>query len=163
MTSGRIPVSARCAAVAATLALALSLSLPAPAVAGGDWNDAKIGWKTYDEGLKQAKESNKPICLVLFTEWCPHCTNYAKIFHDSKVVERSADFVMVRIDNDKNAELSGQFAPDGKYIPRTFFLSPDGKLDPDIQARSDKYKYFYSENDPSSILAGMDAAQKKFN
>jgi hypothetical protein len=69
--------------------------------------------------------------------------------------------VMVRVDKDKNAELSKQFAPDGQYIPRTFFLSPDGKLDDAIHAPRDKFKYFYDEKDPKSVLAGMDAALAK--
>ena len=70
-------------------------------------------------------------------------------------------FVMVRLDKDKNAELSKRYAPDGEYIPRTYFLASDGKLDPSIHAPRDQYKYFYNESDPSSVLAGMDAALAK--
>ena len=94
-----------------------------PALAGGDWNEDGIKWRTYDDGLAEAKKSKKPICLIFFTEWCPHCANYSKVFHDPKVVEKSKQFVMIRIDNDKNQALSKQFAPDGSYIPRTYFLS----------------------------------------
>jgi hypothetical protein len=68
---------------------------------------------------------------------------------------------MVRIDKDKNAELSKKFAPDGEYIPRTYFLSSDATLDASISAPRDKYKYFYSESDPKSVLAGMDQALAK--
>jgi len=142
------------------LALAASL-VAAPAHAGGDWNDKGIAWQPYDAGLALAKKEKKPVCLVFFTEWCPHCTNYSKVFHDPAVVAKAKDFVMIRLDKDQNAEVSGKYAPDGQYIPRTFFLTPGGELKADVHAPRDQYKYFYDENDPKSVLAGMDAALAK--
>jgi hypothetical protein len=68
---------------------------------------------------------------------------------------------MIRLDKDKNAEISKKYAPDGEYIPRTYFLSPDGTLDPSLSETRDQFKYFYNEKDPASILAGMDRALKK--
>ena len=147
--------------LAVGLALALMLVSARAAGAGGDWNDAGIGWQDYTKGLAAAQEAKKPICLVIFTERCPHCTNYSKVFHDPKVVAASKQFVMIRLDKDKNPELSKKYAPDGEYIPRTCFLRPDGTLDPDLKAPRDRFVYFYDENNPASLLAGMDAAQKK--
>jgi thioredoxin-like negative regulator of GroEL len=132
-----------------------------PARAAGDWNDANVAWRTYDEGLAASKKDNKPVCLVFYTEWCPHCARYSQIFHDPKVVERSKNFVMIRLDRDKNREINGEFTPDGDYIPRTYFLSPAGTLDRSIQARADQYRYFYSESDPASLLSGMARAMEK--
>jgi hypothetical protein len=136
---------------------------PAPARAGGDWNDTGIAWQPYEAGLAAAKKEQKPICLVFFTEWCPHCTNYSKVFHDPRVVEQAKRFVMIRLDKDQNAELSARYAPDGEYIPRTFFLSSAGELDPSLSAPREKYKYFYSESTPDGILAGMEAASAKLH
>lgn len=147
--------------LAATLAAWCAL-VPAPAaLAGGDWNDKGIAWQPYESGLAAAKKEKKPICLIFYTEWCPHCTNYSKVFHDPQVVERAKRFVMIRVDNDKQPELSKEHAPDGRYIPRTFFLSSAGVLEPEIQARRDRFKYFYDEQQPVSLLAGMDAALQK--
>ena len=143
-------------------ALAVVLFTAVAAVAGGDWNDGGVAWKPFDDGLAQAKKDGKPVCLIVFTEWCPHCTNYSGVFHDPKVVEKSKQLVMVRLDKDKNGEISKQYAPDGEYIPRTLFLDPSGKLDESIHAPRDKYKYFYDEKDPASVLAGMDAALAKY-
>jgi protein-disulfide reductase (glutathione) len=134
--------------LAAALTLALALAGAPVAHAGGDWNDAAIAWQDYDKGLAAAKEAKKPICLVFFTEWCPHCTNYSKVFHDPKVVAASKQFVMIRLDKDKNVELSKKYAPDGQYIPRTFFLRADGTLDPELKAPRDRFVYFYDENNP---------------
>jgi thiol:disulfide interchange protein len=134
-----------------------------PAHAGGDWNDTGIAWQPYEAGLALAKKEKKPVLLVFFTEWCPHCTNYAKVFHDPRVVEKAKQFVMIRLDKDKNTEVSDRYVPDGNYIPRTFFLSSAGELDPSITAPRDKYKYFYSESSPDGILAGMQAALTKLH
>jgi thiol-disulfide isomerase/thioredoxin len=130
--------------------------------AGGDWNDALIQWRPYEEGIAAAKKLGKPICLIFYTEWCPHCANYSRVFHDARVVDRAKQFVMIRVDKDRNPELSRRYAPDGEYIPRTFFLSPQGELDPSIRAPRETYRYFYDERDPAPLLAAMEAALGKF-
>ena len=130
-------------------------------LAGGDWNDKGIAWKGYEDGLAEAKKSKKPVLLIFYTEWCPHCSNYSGVFHDPKVVEKSKEFVMVRLDQDKHKELGKKYAPDGGYIPRTMFLSSSGDLQADIHAPRDKYKYFYDEKNAASVLAAMDDAAKK--
>lgn len=147
----------------AVAALAILLTtLGGRAFAGAEsWNDANIKWQSYEEGLKTAKQEGKPVCLIFYTSWCPHCTNYSKVFNDEKIVEKSKSFVMIRLDSDKNKDLSGKYKPDGEYIPRTFFLSADGELDAALSEARPQYKYFYSENDPASILAGMDRALAK--
>ena len=149
-------------AVAGVL-LGLAVLTAVPARVGGDWNDKQINWRKYEEGLAAAKKEKKPVCLVFYTEWCPHCANYSAVFHDPKVVDLSKRFVMVRLDKDKEKELSKKYAPDGEYIPRTYFLKSDGTLDPDIHAPRDSYKYFYDERDPASLLGGMSEALAKLH
>jgi hypothetical protein len=56
-----------------------------------------------------------------------------------------------------------KYAPDGKYIPRTLFLSSAGALDPALQAPNPRYKYFYDERNPAPTLASMEAALKKLH
>jgi protein-disulfide reductase (glutathione) len=132
------------------------------AFAGAEnWNDATIPWMSYDDGLAAAKKQHKPICLIFYTTWCPHCAKYAKVFSDPKVVEKSKSFVMIRLEADKNKELSKKYNVDGEYIPRTYFLSSEGQLDQSLSEQRPQYKYFYSESDPASILAGMGRALQK--
>ena len=108
-----------------------------------------------------------PICLVFYANWCPHCVKFSTIFHEAKMISETKKFVMIRIDNDKNGEISARYVPDGKYIPRVFFLSSAGQLDPQIQAPRKEYKYFYDERSPSpatargSFSSSMDKALKK--
>ena len=145
----------------AGLLVGLALLGAAPARAGGDWNDKDVRWRTYEDGLAEAKKEKKPVCLVFYTDWCPHCANYGVVFHDPKVVDMTKRFVMIRLNKDKEAALSKKFAPDGEYIPRTYFLSSAGVLDADIHAPRDKFLYFYDERTPASVLAGMEEASKK--
>jgi thiol:disulfide interchange protein len=150
--------------VGAVAAAILGLALLQSEVRAGaeDWNDAKIKWLNYEDGLAAAKNEKRPVCLVFYTSWCPHCANYSKVFQDQGVVDKSKSFVMIRVDGDKRRDLSEQYKPDGAYIPRTFFLSPDGKLDESLTAGRPQYKYFYDEASPAGILAGMDNALKRF-
>lgn len=130
-----------------------------PAAAGMDWNEYGIRWQPLTLGLSMAKRENKPVVLVVYTEWCPHCATYSRVFHDPRVVEKAKDLVFVRIDADRDEAFAKRFAPDGEYIPRTFVLTPDGELVADIQApRRDKSRYFLSTRDPGALLAVMDAA-----
>lgn len=133
-----------------------------PAGTGAEtWNAAQIDWQPFEAGLAKAKADKKPICLVIYTTWCPHCRNYSKVFDDARVVERAKSFVMIRIDADQEEAVATRFAKDGSYIPRTFFLAPDGTADFDIHPARPKYIYFYNENDPGALLGGMDEALKK--
>jgi protein-disulfide reductase (glutathione) len=143
------------------LLVVAALALAAAPAFAHDWNETAIAWKGLDDGLALAKAEGKPVCLIVYTEWCPHCGNYSKVFHDPKVVEKAKRFVMVRLDQDKEKARTGAYAPDGGYIPRTMFLAPDGILAADVHAPRPKYQYFYDENDPASVLAGMDAALAK--
>lgn len=144
--------------LAAALTLAALVLGGRAVVAGGNWNDAGVAWRSYEEGLKEAQAQKKPVLLVFYTDWCPHCTKYSGVFHDPRVVEKSKGFVMIRMNKDQNAELSKKYAPDGEYIPRTFFLAPDGTLNASITEERPNYKYFYNTAEPSSLLRGMDAA-----
>jgi len=101
------------------------------------------------------------VCLVFYTQWCPHCKTYRKVFSDPRVVEKAKGFVMVRLDRDQHRTLSAKFAPDGEYIPRTLFLSSQGELDSSIHAPRERFKHFYDTSNPSGVLAGMNEALKK--
>ncbi|UQA57218.1 thioredoxin family protein [Polyangium aurulentum] len=134
----------------------------AAANAGGEsWNAAQIKWLSYADGLARAKAENKPICLVFYTEWCPHCRNYSRVFNDPKIVERAREFVMIRVNPDEQSDIGEKYAPDGGYVPRTFFLAPDGTLMADVRAPRPQFVYFFDEHNPASLLAGMEAALKK--
>jgi len=132
-----------------------------PVLAGAiDWNDAGIRWRPWAKALAEAKQSQKPICLVFYVDWCGHCRNYGKVFYSPKIVEAARSFVMVRLDSDLNPRLSQRFTIDGKYVPRTFFLASDGSDILDVQAPRDDFRSFYDPDRPESLLEGMRAATR---
>jgi thiol:disulfide interchange protein len=133
----------------------------APPSNGESWNAAQIDWQPYAAGLAKAKAENKPVCLVLYTTWCPHCKNFSHVFDDPRVVDQAKNFVMIHMDAEQDSDTAQRFARDGGYIPRTFFLSPDGTPDFDIHAARPNYIYFYDERNPASLLAGMSEAIRK--
>lgn len=153
--------SSRALARYLTLA-ALLLGAAAPVRAALDWNESGIAWRGLDEGLREARRTGRPLCLVVFTQTCPHCRNYSQVFRDPRVVERAKQFVMVKLDQDAADRDAHRFAPDGAYIPRTLFLSPDGEMQTTIHAARNKYVHFYDERNPISLLNGMTKALAKW-
>ncbi|HUB09718.1 MAG TPA: thioredoxin family protein [Myxococcales bacterium] len=118
-----------------------------------------VDWRSYDDGLREAAATGKPVCLTFFTTWCPHCRNFLKLFDDPRVAQKSRSFVMVRVNEDQAKDLGRRFSPDGSYIPRTFFLSPQGQFDRSLAARPyGPAAYNYAENDADALLQGMNRA-----
>jgi protein-disulfide reductase (glutathione) len=142
----------------ATPAVAIDVAArPASPPAG--WNDAAIAWLSPDAGLAEARGSQRPVCLVVFTTWCPRCAAYSQLFHDPRVVAAAKHFVMIRVDADANEAFAGRFAPDGEYIPRTLFLAPDGALKEDVRSGHPRFAYYYGDEDPAPLLAAMARAR----
>jgi thiol-disulfide isomerase/thioredoxin len=133
---------------------------PTPAPSGETWGGTAIAWHGPDDGLAEAKRTGRPAVLVLYTSWCPHCKNFSNLFADARIAEASKQFVMIKANSDEAEDFAWKYAPDGGYIPRTFFLKPDGSILSDIRAGEGQYKYFYDEKDPSPLLAAMDRAKK---
>lgn len=132
---------------------------PAPPKDGENWGGSAIAWQAPTAGLAEAKRSGRPVMLVLYTTWCPHCKNYSQLFSDARVVEASKAFVMIRANSDEEEDFAGKYAPDGGYIPRTLFLGADGALRAEIRANEREYKYFYNERDAGPLLAAMERAK----
>lgn len=141
-------------------ALAAIDSAARPASPPSGWNDAAIAWLSPEAGLAEARRSQRPVCLVVFTTWCPRCAAYSQLFHDPRVVAAAKQLVMIRVDADANEAFASRFAPDGGYIPRTLFLAPDGTLRDDVQSGHPRFAYYYDDEDPRPLLAALGRAAK---
>ncbi|HEU5072906.1 MAG TPA: thioredoxin family protein [Polyangiaceae bacterium] len=165
MSSGARGVIARRAVGSAFVASILAFAgcapyTPSTANYPSDWNRDRIAWQPYALGLRAAAREHKPILLVFYTDWCPHCHNYSRVFHDPRVVEASRAFVMIRIDRDGDPELSQAYVVDGDYVPRTFFLLPSGDLMKQLHAARSDFRYFLDEYEPDELLDLMQQARE---
>jgi protein-disulfide reductase (glutathione) len=109
------------------------------------WND-RIAWRGLDEGLREAKQSGRPLMMVVHTSWCGNCQKLKRTFNSDPNLERlSEGFVMVHVDQDAHPEAT-LYGPDGQYIPRVMFLDEHGNVDQRLQNpnRPSRYRYFYT-------------------
>jgi glutaredoxin len=120
-----------------------------------DWNERQIDWVPYAQGLAAGRARHVPIVLIFYTDWCPHCHNYSRLFHDPELTRLSQRFVMIRVERDGHRDISEVYDIDGEYIPRTFFLTPTGAVLTDLASDNDDYRYFLDEHDPAMLISLM--------
>jgi hypothetical protein len=66
---------------------------------------------------------------------------------------------MILVDADADKVANGAFAPDGTYVPRTIFVTPDGDVRADLVGKSDpKHPHTIDIEQPDELLALMQRA-----
>ncbi|KXJ15023.1 Thioredoxin domain-containing protein 12 [Exaiptasia diaphana] len=122
-----------------------------------------IQWRTYKDGLEQAKKSNKPMVVIFSKTTCPSCKALKGRFStDKKLAEWSKKFVMVNVKENEGPE-GKEFTPDGDYVPRILFLDPSGKVMSGFWNEGTNYKhvkYYYQDGD--ELIDSMKRVIKKF-
>jgi tetratricopeptide (TPR) repeat protein len=103
--------------------LAMTLLLTGPATSPG------IKWeRSFEEALKKAKATRKPILVDFWAEWCGWCHRLDKTTYvDPVVVRKAEEFVAVKINTEgsrKETEVAIRY--DVQSLPTILFLSPEG-------------------------------------
>jgi len=121
---------------------------------------AEIAWRGLDEGLAAAAADRRPLMLLIHASWCGQCKALRPAFSDPALVRASEALVMVNIDQDKEPR-GRRYRPDGDYVPRVLFLTPDGAIDPELQnpGRGRYHHYFSVEDD---LVAAMQQASARY-
>lgn len=126
--------------------------------------DAPVKWTPWEQAMVKAKAENKPICLVVYADWCPKCRKIAPFFKKAELLAASEKAVMVLQNEDEGADwLANEFAASGKYVPRIFFLDKGGNIDHGINSGNERFPFFYRPNDAgvSKLVRAIDAAVTK--
>lgn len=128
--------------LATAILTALICLLPVPTRASSPeladaWNGKEINWRTMKSGVKEASATGKTVVLVFHASWCSACKKYREVFKDAAIVDATRNYVMVLVDADKDPTVNSAFSPDGTYVPRTLFISPEGDVRTDLVGRSD--------------------------
>lgn len=120
---------------------------------GAQWSD----WAT---GLARAKQEKKPILLMVYADWCPRCRELAPVFNLPEVTALEEGLVLIRQNGDEKPDWLQAFDSLGGYVPRVFFLTPDGSLREDITSGHPRYPYFYTPAGVEALKDAMRAAVK---
>jgi thiol:disulfide interchange protein DsbD len=88
----------------------------------GNGETIEIKWRDYNEGLQLASSNNKPVMIDFYTDWCGYCDDMDRdTYGDSRVIEKSKDFVCIKVDGDVRQDLINSYAITG--YPTTLFLN----------------------------------------
>lgn len=155
------PASAAAVASAAAPATIAAPKAPEPAGDHGGGADAikwagPVQWRTWEEGLAEAQRTQRGICLVVYADWCPRCKELAPVFAEADVVALAEKLVMVRQDSDQRpAWLEERYGKFGGYVPRVFFLKPDGTVREDLTSGHAQYPYFFTPRGSDKLKDAM--------
>lgn len=147
--------------LAACFLFAVLSTGPARANAPGaeNWNAPAIAWHSLKTGVPEATRTGKTVMMVFHAPWCTACAKFRSVFKDERIVAASKDVVMILVDADADKVANGAFAPDGTYVPRTIFITPDGDVRADLAGKSDpKHPHTIDIEKPDELLALMQRA-----
>jgi protein-disulfide reductase (glutathione) len=147
---------------ALVIAVSSSATLSTDTALSHGWGD-NLAWMSMKEGLIEASATKKPIMLIIWKTWCGACKALRPLFAASpEIASESSSFIMVNTVDDEEPTGSS-FSPDGGYIPRILFLTPEGEVITEGYAQNhgavEKYKYFHSG--PDSVVATMIAVKAR--
>ena len=113
----------------------------------------QVNWVDYSSALS---DSSRPTMIILHKSWCAACKNLKpKLAENLDFEELSQKFSMVNAGEDNELHNNADLSVDGSYIPRIFFLDPQGQvLDQVYNSKGNpSYKYFYFNVD--TVLSSM--------
>jgi thiol:disulfide interchange protein len=118
--------------------------LPPSPASGVKWTGT-VKWHTWSEGLSIAGKESKPIMVLVYADWCPHCRELGPVFADPEVEALATHLVMVRQNHDEDPSwLQPYNEKYGGYVPRIFFFDSTGKIRDDLTSGHPRYPYFYA-------------------
>lgn len=150
--------------VAASLCVGMfAFTAPVHAAPPIHW-DAPVKWTPWAQAMTKAKAENKPVCLVVYADWCPKCRKIAPFFNKPELLAATDKAVLVLQNEDEKPEwLASEFGSSGNYVPRIFCLDKGGNIDHTINSGNERFPFFYRPNDQgiTKLLSSIDKAAQK--
>jgi thioredoxin-related protein len=85
---------------------------------------------SYKTGLETAKAQNKPLFVMLYADWCPHCNQMKKeVFNDSSVIDflkKNYVCIFKNIEKEEGKALKEKY--NTRSLPTFLFLDSDETL-----------------------------------
>jgi protein-disulfide reductase (glutathione) len=119
-----------------------------------EWQGS-VDWHSYQQGVELAKQSHKPILLMVYADWCSKCRALVPVFERSDVRELTAKMVAVRHNHDDPAPWLSEIGAEGKYVPRIIFLNSDGVPLRQVTSGNPRYPLFYMAEQPDTLVSSM--------
>ena len=151
------------------LAVFIALLIVVLSVHGG--NNSALGWRSFDDGLAEAKKTNKKILVDVYTDWCGWCKRMdSQTYADMEVARYLTNrYVVIKL----NAESSRKLSYKGKQYserelstafgisgyPATLFMKPDGEAITMYPGFADAKRFL----DVASFIAEDHYLTKKFD
>ncbi|XP_030057264.1 anterior gradient protein 3-like isoform X1 [Microcaecilia unicolor] len=144
-------------AVSSNLAMAINKERKLPETLSRGWGDDITWVQTYEEGLFQAKQNNKPLMVIHHLDECQYSQALKKVFAEHNAIQEMAqnEFVMLNLRHetqDKN------LSPDGQYVPRIMFIDPSLTVRADLIGKYSNRKYTYEPEDMETLEGNMKKA-----
>ena len=85
----------------------------------------KVGFMTYDKGIKLVKSSNKKAFVFFHADWCKYCKKMEKeALSDEQVIEYLNDnFIPIIVDTDVEGKIAKKY--NATRLPMLYFLKED--------------------------------------
>lgn len=127
--------------------------------------ESNLEWTSIDKALETSKTDGKPVLFLVHRTTCPSCKAVLRMLaRDGDFKEKAKEFVVAEVEDDTDEPTADKYNVDGGYVPRIYFLGPDGKIMEDIWNVGTQYlenKFYFYEM--SSVLRAMDKAISRFN
>lgn len=120
-----------------------------------EWNGA-VAWQEFEPAMARAAQQNKAVMVVVYADWCPKCRTLAPLFRSGPLVAASAQVIAVLANHDQRPEwLESKLGDTANYVPRVYFLRPDGQVLRDITSDNAKFPHFFHPNKPQDLTAAI--------
>ncbi|KVV15231.1 thioredoxin family protein [Flavobacterium sp. TAB 87] len=129
--------------------------------AQNEWKHSEI---TYTDALIQSKKENKPIFIMLYATWCPHC-NVMKstVFSDPKVMDfldKNYISVWKDIEKEEGRKLKEQYQTKG--LPAFIFIDSDETVLYSIKGEIKTDFFMYEAKNALNPLLQLPYLEKQF-